>query len=100
MKNSKLPEQGAEGWEGDWEEMAWVLLQAPAPVSCSQGCLHTRDPRAPSTEGQSGWERPGELRAAVLWGAEGLIVSSKGVPREPGSTWQSQGVELRVSVLE
>lgn len=61
MESSRLPEQGPEGWEGDWEEMAWVLLQASAPVACSLSCLHARDPRAPSMEGQCGWESPGEL---------------------------------------
>lgn len=100
MESSRLLEQGPEGWESDWEEMEWVLHQAPAPVAYSQGCVHMRDPRAPSMEGQCGWESPGELCAAVLWGAEGLIVSSKQVSREPRSTWQSWGVELRVSVLE
>ena len=100
MENSRLPEKGPEGWEGDREGMAWVLLQAPAPVACSQGCLHARDPRTPSREGQCGWESPGELRAAVLWGAERLILSSKRVSREPRSAWQSWEVKLRVSVLE
>lgn len=35
MWSWRLPKEGPEGWEGDWEEMSWVLLQAP--VACNLG---------------------------------------------------------------
>lgn len=35
MESLRLPKEGPEGWEGDWEEMSWVQAQPLEAVSTS-----------------------------------------------------------------
>lgn len=55
MGSWRLLEQAPVGWEGVWEEVGWILLQAPAPVARN---LPVSDPGA-LPEGTVGLGKPG-----------------------------------------